>query len=56
MIAVVSTGSTTAAPELVEGTRDTGGKYGRTPQVMPRKRKWNESIRDGNGTSTYFGA
>ena len=36
---VVSTGSTTAAPELVEGARGTGGRYGRTPQVLPRKRE-----------------
>ena len=26
-------------PELVEGARGTGGSYGRTPQVMPRKRE-----------------
>jgi hypothetical protein len=24
--------------------RGTGGRYGRTPQVMPRKREWNDFV------------
>lgn len=44
------------ALELVEGARGRGGRYGRTPQAMPQKRKWNEFIQSRNTTKTqlYF--
>lgn len=31
-------------PELVEGARGTGGRFGRTPLVMPRKREYNDLV------------
>ena len=36
--------------------RGRGGRYGRTPQAMPQKRKWNEFIQSRNTTKTqlYF--
>ena len=47
---------TPPAPELVEGARGRGGRYGRTPPAMSRKRKWNEFIQSRKTTKTqlYF--